>query len=375
MGNPSSIAPDTGVDIARVDLKGTPYEESLSHGTLLRTQILDQLHIYRGIFQTTCKFDWARVRSVASEYHETIARLVPDYLEEMRGIADGVGTSEVDILDIVALNARSEIALGQWDDGCTALSWKLENKQILAQNWDWRTSVGKNLALASICQDDKPDIWMVIEPGIIGKIGFNSSSVGVCLNAIRARPIDTRLLPIHLLLRAALESTSASVAIARIEELGGASSSQHILIADSNGGIGLELSPRGGVYLKENLEGVIVHTNHFLENKLVNEPPWLSGSSIRLNRAYSLCELLSKNGGEELSSKVTPDALRRTVFADTFNSPQAICCVPDPSRPESVETLFNIVMTFEKGKFPRAEVLMGRPASCSRDDPVYIMPW
>jgi isopenicillin-N N-acyltransferase like protein len=134
----------------------------LSHGKQLQTQIHSQLDIYRAIFQATCGFDWDKVRSrsVAREYYGTIRRLAPDLLEEMRGISHG---SEMDIIDIVALNARSEIALGQWDDGCTALSWKMDGKQILAQNWDWRTAVGKNLALASIRQEDKPDIWMVVE--------------------------------------------------------------------------------------------------------------------------------------------------------------------------------------------------------------------
>ena len=129
----------------------------------MRTQILSQLDIYRGIFRAACKYDWDKVRSVASEYLETIERLAPDLLTEMRGIVDGLRIPEVDVVDIIALNARSEIALGQWDDGCTALSWKLENKQLLAQNWDWRTSVGNNLALASIQQEGKPDIWQIIE--------------------------------------------------------------------------------------------------------------------------------------------------------------------------------------------------------------------
>ena len=200
--------------------------------------------------------------------------------------------------------------------------------------------------------------------------------MGVCLNAIRARPVDTRLLPIHLLLRVALESESTHAAIKRIEALGGASSSQHILIADSDGGVGLELSPRGRVYLKESERGIIVHTNHFLENKLVNEPPWLSGSPIRLERAYALSEqLIAKHNDDaaQLSTKITPDVLRRNIFADTFNSPEAICCVPDPSRAESIETLFNIVMTFEKGRPPSGEVQWGRPASSGA--PLYAMPW
>ncbi|KAI0781205.1 hypothetical protein BD413DRAFT_608371 [Trametes elegans] len=106
--------------------------------------------------------------------------------KEMRAIADGVNTAPrvvqhrssedaaVDVLDIIALNARSEIALGQWDDGCTALAWTVRTgagatppggprKQLLAQNWDWREAVGKNLALASIAAPGKPRMWMVIE--------------------------------------------------------------------------------------------------------------------------------------------------------------------------------------------------------------------
>jgi isopenicillin-N N-acyltransferase like protein len=139
-----------------------------------------------------------QVRDVAARYEPTIARLAPHLLEEMRGVVDGVnqedhlsGTAHantndatpgrIDLLDILALNARSEIALGQWDDGCTALAWNVgglgdthqdldaersQQKRILAQNWDWRTAVGPNLALASIRQEGKPNIWMVMEVGL-----------------------------------------------------------------------------------------------------------------------------------------------------------------------------------------------------------------
>ncbi|THG99251.1 hypothetical protein EW026_g3070 [Hermanssonia centrifuga] len=250
------------LQIPRVHLEGSSYEIGFKHGHVLKEQILSQLEIYREIFQQNCKFDWPHVRSISEEFKTSIGLLAPELLEEIGGIADGVADPNVDIIDIVALNARSEIALGQWDDGCTSLAWHIGDKQILAQNWDWRVSVGKNLAIAFIHQAGKPDITMVIEPGIVGKIGFNSSSVGVCLNAIRARPTSTSLLPIHLLLRIALECPSVDAAIAKIESLGGAASSQHILIADLHGGRALELSPLGGVYIPEDQYGIIVHTNH-----------------------------------------------------------------------------------------------------------------
>lgn len=207
----------------------------------------------------------------------------------------------------------------------------------------------------------------------MGKIGFNSASVGVCLNAIRAKPTNNNLLPVHLILRLLLEQPSLSAALALISSLGGCASSQHILIASSVGSRGLEVSPRGTVFLSEDALGLIAHTNHFLENRLVEEPPWLTGSPIRLERAKTLCaELVKHHGKEKVREKLTPAVLRQKVFADTFNSPEAICCTPDPCRAESVETLFNIVMVFEEWKEPHAEVVFGRPTRS--DTKAYRMP-
>ncbi|KAJ7640778.1 AAT-domain-containing protein [Mycena polygramma] len=408
--------------IPRLEFSGSPYQIGLQHGKQLAPQIRSQLAIYRALFQETCKFEWGHVRSVAEEFRGAIARLAPELLQEMEGIVDGVNEQKneqtnvqmngpgdanghplqgalgelearvpIDVLDIIALNARSEIALGQWDDGCTSLAWRISDapgptsspgstgwataKQILAQNWDWRESVGKNLAMVSIAGEGKPKIWMVIEPGIVGKIGFNEHSVGVCLNAIRARPISTALLPIHLLLRLALQQQSLPAAVEAIETLGGAASSQHILIADAHTGArGLELSPRGGVYLREDARGVIVHTNHFLANRLMDEPPWLSGSPVRLARAQTLVEKIDREREVEVKVNVDAKLLRERVFADTFNAPQAICCEPDPTREARIQTLFNIVMTFGPARQPSAEVVFGRPGS-REESVVYHMPW
>lgn len=202
----------------------------------------------------------------------------------------------------------------------------------------------------------------------MGKIGFNSSSVGVCLNAIRARPTKTDLLPIHLLLRIALESTSVEEAINTFEKLGGPASSQHILIADATSGSrGLEVSPVGSIYLKPDSNGILVHTNHFIENKFVEEPPWLPSSGPRCERARELSENLLK---ETEVGKVTPQLLRQRIFSDTNGDPNGICT----SNGTLVETLFNIVMRLEHGKEPSAEVTFGRPGTESAS-PVLYMPW
>lgn len=113
------------------------------------------------MFQYTSKLSWSEVRELAKEFQSPLKQLVPHLYEELEGIAEGAG---LDILDIVALNCRSEIALGRFSDGCSTLCWKKnDNTRVLSQNWDWTDTVSKNLALVSIEQENKPTIYMVTE--------------------------------------------------------------------------------------------------------------------------------------------------------------------------------------------------------------------
>jgi len=73
------------------------------------------------------------------KYQPYLLANFPRYVTEMEGLAEGAG---VGYQDILALNVRTEIAFGAFNDGCTALSWKSEEKSFLAQNWDWHIMSG-----------------------------------------------------------------------------------------------------------------------------------------------------------------------------------------------------------------------------------------
>ncbi|OAA60206.1 Peptidase C45 [Niveomyces insectorum RCEF 264] len=361
-------------------LKGSPKEIGFQHGEQLQAEIRSQIDVYDAMFQYTSKLNWAAVREVAQAYHDTVARLTPDIYAEMQGIADGSGR---DILDIVALNCRSEIALGLFSDGCSALGWQSagdagdetqerDGVVVLAQNWDWTPQVQSNLALLTIEQDDgRPTVHMMVEAGLVGKIGFNSASVGVCQNAIRARPTDPSRLPYHVACRIALNSTSVAAAVKAIQDMGGIASTQHLLMADRKSGpLSCEMSPRGDAFIKPDpLDGIVCHTNHLLANKFVDEPPWLAGSPVRLQRIQKLTAQLAREGGF-----ITGDVLRARIFSDTFNAPQAICCQGDPDWPIETrsQTLMCIVMFLGSGTTPRAEIVWGQPGSGSESEVIHF---
>ena len=140
--------------------------------------------------------------------------------------------------------------------------------------------------------------------------------------------------------------------------------------------------------------GMIFHTNHFLQNRLVVEPPWLSGSPVRLDRATKLAREMifdlqgmslsnsNSNGYSNADNKnnnndkftITPALLREKVFSDTHNKPQSICCHEDFSKPpaQRIRTLFNIVMNLDPNDLG-AEVVMGQPGS-GQESAVFRLP-
>ncbi|KAJ7439506.1 putative acyl-CoA:6-aminopenicillanic-acid-acyltransferase [Mycena latifolia] len=361
----------------RIELTGSPREIGLEHGKQLAVQIRRQIQVYSAMFQRTSNLDWPAVRDISVSYQDTIRALTPAIYAEMEGIAEG---ADLSVLDIVALNARSEIALGLFSDGCTSLAWKLKGNGdvILAQNWDWTPRVQENMAMMSIDQPGHPKIYMIAEAGIVGKIGFNSASVGVCLNAIRAHPTDASKLPIHVALRLCLESTSTQSAIDRITALGGVASAQHILIADQSGAVAMELAPLGNAYIPPNEHGYVTHTNHFIANKCgVTEPPWPGvGSHERLARIDELMHALHVEvAGSDSDVDITEDTLRARIFADTFNVPAAICCTENPVKPVETRsrTLFCIAMRFPSGGAPSAQVVWGN--DLAGPVPILEMPW
>ncbi|KAL8799846.1 MAG: hypothetical protein Q9182_005595 [Xanthomendoza sp. 2 TL-2023] len=182
-------------------------------------------------------------------------------MDERQGVAAG---AEQPSSSILALNVRTEIAFGMFSDGCTALSWKNGDTSLLAQNWDWQEEQKNNLIRLRVKQNGKPNIDMITEAGIIGKIGLNSAGVGVCLNAIRANGVDFGKLPCHLALRRCLDSCSRREAVVALQSAGVASSC-HILLADSEGGTGVECSSADVVLLPMSDDGRVVHTNHFIQ--------------------------------------------------------------------------------------------------------------
>jgi len=331
-----------------VDCEGSPYEIGLQHGQAAREQIGRCIVFYTKLFREFVKKDWPYACDIALKFVPYLEQKWGPYLDEMKGVAEG---SEIDFPSILALNVRTEIAYGLFNDGCTALSWKAGDNSFLAQNWDWQHEQKENLVALRISQYPKPTIHMITEAGIIGKIGINSAGVGVCLNAIRAPGIDFSRLPVHLSLRAALDSQTRDEASGKFKEAGIASAC-HILLADPTGGVGLECTSVDIVPLDME-DGKVFHTNHFvLDHNGVKDTIYLQDSAFRLERIKELVINDIRRGLNPSMENIG------TLFKDEKNYPEAICRAETKNSTEA--TLFNIVMDLNSRT---AKVIIGRPTA------------
>lgn len=341
----------------RLKLEGTAKEIGFEHGNEGKKQVIHSLETYEKLFYGFQSISWSEAREQGLAHLNAIEKFDLNMIEEMEGIAEGAG---VDFEDILALNARSEIALASnkgvaFSDGCTAIAITspISTDTIIGQNWDWKASQKNSLLLLDIHAKDKPEITMVTEGGMIGKIGFNSAGVGLCFNALITDK-KSKMVPIHLGIRAVLNSFNQAEAISKIANGQIASSASFVIGYDDGQGNGMavnaEVSPFGIDYVNGD-EGRLVHTNHIgsdLIKTYLNDmnDSRHSDSVLRKKRAEQLINI-------SLAEKrpINEESFEKWL-RDTFNAPNSINHFENDQVAEhrQMETVFSIIINLSKRK-------------------------
>ena len=278
----------------------TPAEIGTAFGEYLAPLVHKTWSFYYKWWSSTLNVDDDKLQAYAETFKVALQGYCGGiYAVEIEALAAAAG---IEPWKIYCLNSRTEIANAEttsraYPNECTSVS--LPDQFLLAQTWDWAEEA---LGFTSIVHltgraDGKPSVAMMVEPGIIAKIGMNSNGVGVALNLLAPRggsgsnsANDTSGVagvPVHVLLRVVLDSTDIETAVKSVLEAprGWATSSVlHITAAGRSAVIELDgLSAT----VEERTDGVCVRTNHFVRD--VTPPYSGSPSSIaRFNRANEI---------------------------------------------------------------------------------------
>lgn len=327
-----------------------------------RDRMLESVDAYRETFDHYTGLDWQEVTALALEFVPAIEAYDRAILEEIEGMAEGAGLGSADLL---ALNARSEIMFGlnatppaECSSFFAGPEATAEGHVLMGQNWDWRPRAIESTTLFEVDQGpDRPSFVMLPEAGLVGKTGFNEHGIGVVLNAMVSNlDVGARDVPIHVILRGILNSSTLEEAYAAIVRTRRAASATYTIGGAAGEGMSVEVGPGGigTVQMVKPRDGVLGHSNDFV-CEIGFEDVGIGKWPDSAHRVKTMQAFLAARRGT-----LTADSIKE-VLRDSYGHPDAICRFPnDADHPlERVATVVPIVMDLTAGS---AEIAAGPPS-------------
>ncbi len=322
-----------------IEIGGAPRERGRQQGEGAREQSLRMLESYHQLIPQLLNISWEGCVREARKFLPYGEEAFPNFVEELRGIAEGVGVSFEEVWTLNCYEGLTESRQQVW--GCTCIGVRQEHTTnahvLIAHNEDWHSLDRENVYLVRARPDHRPAFLGMTYGPLLVNIGMNEDGIGIAINSVY--PTDGRVgVPRILCSRAVLNARTMSEAIrACVPKL-------------RAGGYAYLLGePHGEMYVVETSataydtiyaeHGWLAHTNHYLSSKMkaLEEPGTYAGTTVRYHRA---ARLLQAQLGH-----VTVESLQ-ALLRDHVSAPDSICAHEDPNDPldERGMTLVSLVM-------------------------------
>lgn len=306
-----------------ITLEGTPYEIGFQQGTLMKEQINQIYKIYLNdlVYNTWVKEyailgrggkdAWKSPRKALAKFAKGQEEFIPaEYLEEMKGIADGAGLEYIDVLsmsahvDYFAILCSTIVATGKATP---------DGKLVEARNLDWAQGGLQDLDKFSTVLVIRPDkghaFVSVLYPGIVGALtAVNDAKITAELNFSMAKENGKKGMPALIMLRHLIQNAGtldeAEEILNKAEKFAG----YNITVTDgkTNDARLIEVAHEK-LGTKSPTDGVLVSTNHFITDVLAgkNIDSSTFSSSPSQDRYDRLVELAKTGYG-----KIDPEAAK-----------------------------------------------------------------
>ncbi len=317
----SSISLAAGVEningLTLVRLEGSPYEIGLQQGKLLKEQINDVYKIYLNdlVYKKWIK-EYAILKGVTDAYsnpQKSMAKFakqsekdIPaEYIEEMKGLAEGAGIPYQEVLNMSShVDYFAVLMCSTFAANGKATT---DGNLIEARNLDWASGGLQELDKYSTVFVVKPQkghaFVSIIYPGIVGALtAINDAGITAELNFSMAKKNGKEGMPALILLRHVIQNAGsldeAEKILRGIPRIAGynitvtdAKTNDARLIEITNDIVGAQ-----GL----NADGSLVSTNHFITKELAGTNVSASqfSQSPSPDRFNRLTELIKQNYGK-----------------------------------------------------------------------------
>jgi isopenicillin-N N-acyltransferase-like protein len=292
-----------------------------------------------------------------------------DAAAEIEGIATG---ARLPVWDVAALNARTEILATcrykSRGECSTIVALGEGSAPILAgQTWDWHEELADGWLLWTIEHPDGRVVHTLTEFGILGKIGVNSSGLGIMMNLLHHQTDGRGMgVPVHVLSRTLLDSahdlnqalvligsahTSASVALTLVTAQG-----------NDKAAMSAEIYSGGPGYLLPDERGILIHTNHFISVPAA----WGDRENVVGPDSFFRYEILQRRL-RHLQPTSSADLI--DTLTSHFGGGGAVCCHPEADAEYGTRyaTLATVTLDINARSMTVRE---GGPCKVKRESPV-----
>ena len=304
-----------------IEISGSHREMGRQFGEAAREQVQHSVANAQILISSayhTLELSWEGARIQSRKYLPFAEERYPQYVDELRGIAEGANAS---FDDVVVLNAMEAVTMDALHlTRCTSLAVNEERTAdghvLAAHNEDWLPEDEGDVLIISARPEKEPPFLAMTYGGLLPNVGINAYGIAQLIDTVY--PSDPRIgMPRLVVARAVLASRRISGAIGRMLIPHRAAGYNHLLVHESGEMYSIEVSARNFEILYDD-DGYIVHTNHYLDPKMKEiekDPEELLSSRVRYFRAVRLLRQNQKHTIKSLQA----------IQKDHVNIPNSIC--------------------------------------------------
>ena len=304
-----------------IEVSGTHREMGRQIGEACRVQVqhsIENAHVLIDQSYDTLELTWDGAKIQSSKYLPFAEERYPQYVDEMRGIAEG---ADISFEDVMVLNVMEAVTMDALHlTRCTSFAVNEERTAdghvLLAHNEDWVPEDENDVYVISAKPNDEPPFLAMTYGGLLPNVGFNAHGIAQLIDSVY--PNDSRIgIPRLVVARAVLAARRISGAIGRTLISHRAAGYNHLLAHESGELYSVEVSARKFDIL-HGTDGYIVHTNHYFSQtmrEIESDPEELISSRVRYFRAN---RLLRQNSTHTIKTL-------QAIQKDHINLPNSIC--------------------------------------------------
>lgn len=254
-----------------IDVKGSHREIGRQIGSAMKEQIVSHLELSEQ-YSNSVNFLEGEGRETVKKMFDHARTNFPYLVEELEGMAESL---DVPFMSLFAFNCKSEIDLLKEPPGCSTIALCKPGHVTLVHNEDGNDLNIGRMFVARVTPPSGVIFFIFVYPGLLpgNGPGFNERGIVQTTNYIQPRQVADGI-PRYFIGRAILEAKNLDEAVALATMKPRAFSYHHNLVSLLENRRILSVETAAYPHHKHSVldvEGLYVHTNHFLHDGMVEE--------------------------------------------------------------------------------------------------------